>query len=592
MITDIVYIIAGIALGLVAGMIIANLRAKATLVPRTDLDKLNEKYNQLNNELSTEKEKSKNLGDALNEKETTLKTLTEDYNKTTGLLAGKTAEHRGLAAQYEELKTEFAHSKTASETLQSNIQELNKILSASKANLDAANGLIKTYTEDITQLKLEVRNRTDALNETAQKAAELNAVADGANAALKIHAADIAKLKEEVKAQTDAYNTANKKAAELGAVNDALNEKLNTQKTEMEGLRKQFNTEFENIATKILEEKSKKFTDLNRDNLDILLKPLGDNIKSFKEKVEEVYDKESKERFSLGKEVEKLVLANQKISEEANNLTNALVSNSKSQGDWGQMILETILEKSGLVKDREYLVQEFLKDENDNYIVNELGTKMQPDVIVNYPDNRKVIIDAKVSLTAYTRYTATSIKEDEKKALAEHLRSIRRHIDDLSAKSYQDFAPSLDFVMMFVPVEPAYLIAVHTDQDLWNYAYKKRILLTSPSNLIVALKMIVDLWKKDNQSKNYQAIVERGGKLYDKFANVLESLQDIGANLVATQKSYNTTINRLSEGNDNVIKQVEKLKSLGANAKKTLPEADSLLLLNIGNDAGTALNEN
>jgi DNA recombination protein RmuC len=459
-------------------------------------------------------------------------------------------------------------SKQEYETISGKLNLLNAEFSVEKEK-------VRTLEAVRIQNESELKIKSDEIKHLSGNLSSYSANLDSSNNTVRTLTEEIKTLKSELQSRTDEFNEANKKAAELSANLKSAAEKLETQKSEMEGLRKQFMTEFENIAAKILDDKTKKFTDLNKDNLESILKPLGENLTKFKEKVEEVYDKESKERFSLGREVEKLVIANMKISEEANNLTNALTSNSKTQGDWGQMILESILEKSGLVNGREYFIQEYLKDENGNYLLNDLGMKMQPDVIVAYPDNRKVIVDSKVSLTAYNRYISSSNKEEESKALTEHLKSIKRHIDDLSAKSYQDFAPSLDFVMMFVPVEPAYLIAVNTDEDLWSYAYNKRILLTSPSNLIVALKMIVDLWKRDNQSKNHQAIVERGGKLYDKFASVLESIKDIGSNLKATHNSYNKAVSQLSEGNDNVIKQVEKLKTLGAKAKKNLPEAES-----------------
>ncbi len=377
-------------------------------------------------------------------------------------------------------------------------------------------------------------------------------------------------LKSELKRQNEVFNEVNKKAVEYAANNAFLNEKLETQKGEIEALRKQFNMEFENIASKILDEKSQKFTQLNKENLNIILKPLGDNIDGFRKKVEEVYDKEAKERFSLGKEVERLVQLNQKISEEANNLTNALKGNSKTQGDWGQMILENILEKSGLVRDREYFVQEYLKDEDGKYLQNEEGNRMQPDVIISYPDNRKVIIDSKVSLTAYSRYTTTDEPEEQKTAIAEHLRSIRRHVDDLSKKNYQDFAPSLDFVMMFVPNEPAYLLAMQYDPELWQYAYNKRILLISPTNLIASLKLIVDLWKREYQTQNAQEIAERGAALYDKFVGFVENLSAVGLNLDKAQKSYTEAFNQLKEGKGNLIGQAEKLKELGIKPKKKL----------------------
>ena len=382
--------------------------------------------------------------------------------------------------------------------------------------------------------------------------------------------AEIKDLKSELTELTEKNKNLEKNGAALTVNNQYLQEKLDTQKNEIEEVRKQFNSEFEIIASKILEEKSSKFTRLNKENLDIILKPLGDNIDVFRKKVEEVYDKESKERFSLGKEVERLVLLNQKISEEANNLTNALKGNSKTQGDWGQMILENILEKSGLVRGREYYVQEFLKDENDNYLKNESGNRMQPDVIISYPDNRKVIIDSKVSLTAYSRFCSTEDAELQKSSLSEHLRSIRRHIDDLSRKNYQDFAPTLDFVMMFVPNEPAYLLAMQHDSELWHYAYNKRILLISPTNLIASLKLIVDLWKREYQSQNAQDIANRGATLYDKFVSFVENLSSVGANLDKAQKSYAEAFNQLKEGKGNLIGQAEKLKELGVKPKKRL----------------------
>ena len=382
---------------------------------------------------------------------------------------------------------------------------------------------------------------------------------------------EIKDLKNDIKEKTNEFNEANKQVAKLTAENEALNEKLKTQKSEIEELKRKFNLEFENIATKILEEKTRKFTIQNKENLETILKPLGENIEKFKKKVEEVYDKESKERFSLGNEVKKLLDLNHKISEEAHNLTNALKGNSKTQGDWGQMILENILEQSGLVKDREYFVQEYLKDKDGNYLKNEDGKKMQPDIIIKYPDERKVIVDSKVSLTAYTRYTGSDDIEVQKKALQDHIKSIRRHIDELSGKNYQDFASSLDFVMMFVPNEPAYLLALKNDPDLWHYAYNKRIILISPTNLIAALKLIEDLWKREYQNRNAEAISKRGEILYDKFVGFVQNLMNIGNHIKKTQESYDAALGQLKSGNGNLIGQAQKLKDLGVKSKKSLP---------------------
>lgn len=427
-------------------------------------------------------------------------------------------------------------------------------------------------------LSINLSGKDQDLKSVAAKNTELTGLLAKANANLeainhsgKMQEEDKKQLQADLKIKTGEVNLAIGQVADLKAKNEAFQEKLQTQKAEIEELKKQFNTEFENIANKILDEKTAKFTKVNEESLTTILKPLGENLDNFKKKVEEVYERESKERFSLGKEVEKLVLLNQKISEEATNLTNALKGSSKVQGDWGQMILENILEKSGLVKDREYFVQEFLKDEDGHYWKNEDGSRMQPDVIIAYPDNRKVIVDSKVSLTAYTRYASTDQADEQKRSIEEHLRSIRKHIDDLSRKNYQDFAPTLDFVMMFVPNEPAYLLALQHDPEIWHFAYNKRILLISPTNLIAALKLLVDLWKREYQNRNAQEIAKRGSILYDKFVGFVENLTDIGVNLGRAQKSYDTALGQLKEGQGNLIWQAEKMKELGVKAKKSLP---------------------
>jgi len=379
------------------------------------------------------------------------------------------------------------------------------------------------------------------------------------------------RLKKEVDLKVKEYTELNRQTAALEAGNKSLHEKLETQKKEIEELGKKFNTEFENIANRVLDDKTLKFTKQNRDNLELILKPLGENITSFRKKVEDVYEKEAKERFSLGKELERLVELNKKVSEEANNLTKALRGSSKAQGDWGQMILEKILEQSGLEKDREYYVQHFLRDEDGNTLKNEKGQKMQPDVIIAYPDDRKLIIDSKVSLTAYTRYSESDDPDVQELALKAHLESMRTHIDDLSGKNYQDFTSSLDFVMMFVPNEPAYLLALKNDPDLWHYAYSKRILFISPTNLIAALKMIADLWKREYQNRNAMDIAERGAALYDKFVGFVDNLTVLGTHIERTQKSYDSAMKQLSEGRGNLIGQAEKLRDLGVKTKKDLP---------------------
>ncbi len=345
-----------------------------------------------------------------------------------------------------------------------------------------------------------------------------------------------------------------------------LKEKLEEQKSEISNLQDRFRIEFKNLANEILEEKSKKFTEQNRSNLDQLLKPLGEKIRDFEKKVGEVYDKEAQQRFSLKEEVKRLAELNLKISADAENLTRALKGDSKSQGNWGEMILESVLERSGLAKDREYVVQPSFQGDD--------GRRMQPDVVVSYPGNRSVIIDAKVSLTAYERLVDASSPELREKYLKEHLNSIRNHVSELSNKNYLDIyqVQSLDFIMLFLPVEPAYMVAIKEDPEIWNYAYDRRILLISPTNLLAALKMIASLWRQEYQNKNALEIARQSGDLLDKFYALLSDLNDLGNRLKLTQKSYDDAINKLSEGKGNLIRRAQRIEELGAKTKKNLPD--------------------
>jgi len=363
--------------------------------------------------------------------------------------------------------------------------------------------------------------------------------------------------------------------SQVKALLQSKEEQLRIQQEELLNTRSQLNKDFQVLANQILEEKTLRFTDVNRTNMEAILKPLNEKLVEFKTKVEETYDKESKQRFSLEERIRELVALNNQISEDANNLTKALKGNNKIQGNWGEMILESILEKSGLKKGEEYYAQEFITDENGNRIRNEQQNYMQPDIVVAYPGGRKIIIDSKVSLSAYVRYVEAVTDDIKMVAEKEHVVSIKQHIDELSRKCYQDHVESLDFVMMFIPNEPAYILAMQLDSSLWDYAYRKRILLISPTNLIASLKVVADLWKREYQSRNAIEIAKRGAALYDKFAGFVETLQDVGKNIERSQKSYDKAFSQLKDGSGNLIRQAEMLKELGVKAQKELPESDT-----------------
>jgi DNA recombination protein RmuC len=470
--------------------------------------------------------------------------------------ASRQAEKEAEQFKYNELEKEFisfkatiaAQEKASDENLKTKtdeIERLKEIIETNNKELSALNIDLSTANADLRAAYQTILDKNTAIKEITDK--------------LKLVSDELSEVKQAL--------------ANARANNQSLNEKLQTQKDEIEALGKKFNTEFENIANRILETKTEKFTELNKNNLKTILEPLGKNISDFKTKVEEVYDKESKERFSLGEKVKELAQLNKVISEEAHNLTKALKGEAKTQGRWGEMILESILEKSGLVKNREYFMEHELLDSHGHALRSDAeGKKMRPDAVIKYPDNRSVIIDSKVSLNAFTRLIAATDVEEQKTELAAHVSAIKSHIVSLSAKGYDDYNQALDFVMMFVPSEPAYIAALQGDPDLWNFAYDKRILLLSPTNLITSLKLIVDLWKREYQNQNALEIAERGAKLFDKFVGFIANLDDVGDYLNKAQGKFAEAYKQLSTGNDNLVIQATKLKALGLKTKKELPK--------------------
>ncbi|MDB5201311.1 MAG: recombinase RmuC [Ferruginibacter sp.] len=362
---------------------------------------------------------------------------------------------------------------------------------------------------------------------------------------------------------------------DLAAAGAALlhsEQKLLQQKEELEKIGEKFRFEFRNLAQAIMEEKSEKFTQVNEQKMNELLNPLKTQLVDFKQKVEDTYDKESKERFSLSKEVERLINMTQQVSLEANNLTTALKGNNKMQGHWGEMILGSLLENAGLTLNREYFLQEFIRDSAGNTIKDEHGKGLQPDAMIVYPDGRKVIVDSKVSLIAWDASCAEADTAEQKRYLLEHIRSMRQHIDGLSRKNYPRYAAALDYVLLFVPIEPAFLEALKTDPQLWKYAYERNILLVSPTNLFVVLKIVADLWKVELQNRNAVEIADKAGALYDKFAGFMENFELAGKKIADAGNAFDAAQKQLSTGRGNISTRVEELKKMGANASKQLPE--------------------
>ncbi|WP_314359619.1 DNA recombination protein RmuC [Porphyromonas catoniae] len=355
--------------------------------------------------------------------------------------------------------------------------------------------------------------------------------------------------------------------AQLSSLETQLKE-LREQKAE---LTQDLRESFQSVATEIIRERTK---DLN-ERAEETLKPLRDDLQRFGKQVSETYQEESRERFSLKNEIKNLVERSQAISEETTNLTKALRGDSKVQGDWGEMILERILERSGLRKGEEYFVQETLRDEAGKLITTEDNRGgLRPDVIVRYPNSGAMVIDSKVSLTAYSRYLSADTDEVRAMALREHLQSIRKHIDELSRKKYEEHVSgAANFVMLFIPNEPAYSLALSHEPNLWEEAYAKNVVLINGTNLIAALRMAQDMWQRERQERNIQRIVEESTKLYDKFATFAETFLEVGKKLQSASSAFDQARGQLSEGRGNLVRRVEQLKELGVKTNKTLPAA-------------------
>jgi len=372
------------------------------------------------------------------------------------------------------------------------------------------------------------------------------------------------RLLQELQTEREKVAALDRTMESMNAYLESQREKLEEQKAEMIYLKGQFNKEFELIANRILEEKSQYFAETNQKSITQLLDPLKQNIKTFEEKVEKTYHHEAAERNALKGVVMQLMEQSQMIKEEAINLTRALKGDQKKQGNWGEVILERVLERSGLIKDREYRLQSAFRTEE--------GKRLQPDVIIDLPENKHLVIDAKVSLVAYERWINCENEEEREVYAKQHIQSVKNHVTELSRKSYQDLyqieAP--DFVLLFMPIESAFSMSISCDQELFSDAWDKRVVMVSPSTLLATLRTVASIWKQERQTRNVMEIAREAGALYDKFVGFTEDMDKIDRQITLLARTHEDARKKLETGKGSVISKVEKLKKLGAKANKQI----------------------
>ena len=380
-------------------------------------------------------------------------------------------------------------------------------------------------------------------------------------------------VRAELQAQTDSALALSLRTERDQALQNAIRLEVELDSERKQGLgrieslneaKEVLTSQFKNLANEILEDKSKRFTEQNAASLDALLKPLQTKLSEFKEQVNNSYGNEARERFALKSEIERLANLNLRMSDETRSLTQALKGDSKVQGNWGELVLESILESSGLRKGEEYVVQDSHTQVD--------GSRLQPDVVIKLPEGRSLVVDSKVSITAYARHAETTDSDTAERELAAHIQSLRQHIQGLSGKNYSSLygVGSVDFVLMFVPIEPAFLLALKTAPNLYQEALSKNIVLVCPSTLMATLRTVAHLWRQDHQNRNALEIAKQCGSLYDKFVGFVEDLEKLGQRLDQAQTSYHDAFNKLKTGKGNLIRSAEKVRELGVKPSKNL----------------------
>ena len=434
-----------------------------------------------------------------------------------------------------------------------------------RRSLDAVNAENTLLKVEAEKVNLDIER---AVNSSAVELATVRQELDSAYRQLRLSESAsgqrIAELTSELKSLQESL-------AKAREDNARPNTSLSHIEAERETREEQLELRFKNLANDILRQNSSDFKAQNEQRLEEILSPLRSNLDEFRKTVTETYSNEARERFSLTERIRELVDLNNTISREARELTLALRGNNQVQGDWGEMVLESILERSGLQEGEEYFLQ-MTSEPNGSAIRNEEGVKLRPDVVVKYPDGRCVIIDSKVSLTAFVEYINAEDDRCKDDASARHVKSVRSHVDELARKNYQDYIgeAKLDFVMMFIPNEPAYIAAMRLDSNLWQEAYDRKVLIVSPTHLVSGLRLIEQLWSRDKVTKNAIKIAEDAGKMYDKFADFTKDMDRIASGLASAAKAHTDAMNKLSTGTGNLVKRAQDLKALGIKSSKQL----------------------
>ncbi|OYZ30086.1 MAG: recombinase RmuC [Hydrogenophilales bacterium 17-64-65] len=477
--------------------------------------------------------------------------------------AEKSQSLQSTASRLTEVEQELASAQQTLASISGQLQQSNERRSALEAEVPR-----------ISVLEKKLAETEQLLAQTQQQAADLREASGRVNAELKGEREALTTVRSEFqveKAQREAAETqVNKLTTELAELNarfDAERSQSEEKLTLLLEAKEALSNQFKSLANDILEEKAKRFTEQNQTNIGQLLEPLKTKLQEFQGKVEEVYVQEGKDRTALAEQVRQLMDLNQSLSQDAKNLTRALKGSSKTQGNWGELVLERVLEASGLRKGEEYDVQESHTRED--------GSRAQPDVVIHLPEERHLVVDAKVSLIAYEDFASAEEDGDRQGATKRHLDSVRVHIKGLSDKNYQALygLKSLDFVLMFVPIEPAFMLAVTHDREMFMDAWQKNVLLVSPSTLLFVVRTVAHLWRQEAQNRNAQDIAKRGAELYDKLVGFVEDLESVGTRLKQAQEKYDSAHSKLTGGRGNVIRQAEMLKQLGVKPTKTLPTA-------------------